>query len=90
MTNEDLWRHKRLGKIVRGSDQVADVAGEVRVGEITFAFAKTGKIKPQHRNARIVQRSGNDSRQYGVERNPTSNDRPTQAISSAVLSKEAL
>ena len=42
-------------EVVDGSEQVDDIGGKVRVGELAFALAKPGEVKAQHGNALLIE-----------------------------------
>ena len=48
----------RLAQMVGGGDQIVDVRGERRVGELAFAGAEAGEIEAQHRDAARLQPVG--------------------------------
>ena len=46
----------RLAQMIGGADEIGDVGGKGRVGEIAFAGAEPGEVEPQHRDALGRQR----------------------------------
>src|SRR5262249_39266165 len=40
-----------LAQVIGGGDEIGDVGGEIRVGELALARAETGEVKAQHGNA---------------------------------------
>ncbi len=57
MADQDFRRRVMLFKKAHGSEQIADVRREVRVGEVALALAETGEVEAQHGEAGIGQGS---------------------------------
>ena len=51
VADEDRRRLRLAAQFVRGRDQIADVGGKRRVGELAFARAEPGEVEAQHGDA---------------------------------------
>ena len=58
VADQDRGRPEHLAQVIRGRDQVGDVGGERRVGELALARAEPGEIEAQHRDAARRQAFG--------------------------------
>ena len=56
----DQQRRRRIvgTKVISRGDQIANVRGEIGVGEFAVAMAETGEIEVQDRHAGLCQRPG--------------------------------
>ena len=51
VADEERGRALDPPQVVGGRDQVGDIGGESRIGELAFARAEPGEIEAQHRDA---------------------------------------
>ncbi len=51
VADQDRGRLIHLAQVIRGRDQIGDVGGKRRVGELALARAEPGEIETQHRDA---------------------------------------
>jgi hypothetical protein len=56
VTDQDRGSFAGRAQMVSGADEVGDVRGEGRVGEIALARAEAGEVEPQHRDPPRRQR----------------------------------
>ena len=50
VADQDRRRLAGLPQMIGGANEIGDVGGEGRVGEIAFAGAEPGEVEPQHRD----------------------------------------
>ena len=66
VADQDRRRLSGLAQMIGGADEIGDVGGKGRVGEIALAGAEAGEIEPQHRDAFQGQRGRNSFRRQHI------------------------
>src|SRR6201986_3498246 len=56
VADQDCRCFTRLPQMIRGADEIGDIGGERRVGELALAGAEPGEIEAQHREALYAER----------------------------------
>ena len=51
VADQDRGRPAGFTQMIGGADEIGDVGGEGRIGEIALAGAEAGEVEPQHRDA---------------------------------------
>jgi hypothetical protein len=59
VADQECGRAARGSQVIRRRNEISDVRGEMRIGEIAFARAEPGEIEAQHRDAARGERLGN-------------------------------
>jgi len=55
-----------LAQIIRGGHKIADVGGEIGIGELSLAAAYAGEVEAQHGDVASCQTCGNPRRCEGI------------------------